>query len=359
MLDQAAHHSLTEVGTKLSPVPSDVSPLPVITGAGVGRLSGKHTAPEDGSRLKHPIAGGDSLGANGAGHVADESCVVEHDLVARCPCLKPFGHRASLADFVGVLYATSTAVREALPVWLLAGSQAGGMGGATARIGVVIAAGVLLAEVGRAAASNGWLGSCLGEGSGGGLGRARRLRNVVRARLVMGLVLGLLYLLSKLLSPSAFSSIVVWIAVMAVVAANHASLELCINAPSCAGPSSSIICAVHDQESERRTSATSSASSGGGGARRPPRVMVAINASILAGDVLGSAAGPFLLALVLRTGWPSPFDTSSWLVYGLCADLWLSLGSREAEPRHTRLLDADDGGSTEEEHGVGGFAQFV
>ncbi|CAM9235617.1 unnamed protein product [Laminaria digitata] len=86
-----------------------------------------------------------------------------------------------------------------------------------------------------------------------------------------------------------------------------------------------------------------------------------ISGSALVRDVLGAIAGPFLIALALCTGWPSPFDSSLWLVLCLCADLWLSTGSREAEPQHARLLFADDGGAAEEEEGhrAGRFAQFV
>eukprot|EP00903_Cladosiphon_okamuranus_P008970 g8582.t1 len=358
---QAAHHSLAEVGTKLSPVPSEFSAVPGVGVAGAARASSFR-----------------SPGGMAGYHLRPHPASVSNAEV-RFPCLRLFGRRASRPDAAVVLYALSTAVREALPVWLLAGVGVGGIGASPPRVGVVFAAGAFIAEAGR------WCASRLRDrGKEGGAGR--RLRHAVWARLASVAGLGLLFLLPKF-SPTSSVDIpsdVVWLAVTVVVATNYASLDLCTAAATAA-------LAVRSQQQRAEfvnggMSSSSHGGSGGGGGRpdegtrakssvssdhfcggnwRPPpepRSAPVTSGSILfVGDVLGSAAGPLVLALALWTGCRSPLDASFWLVLCLVGDLWLALGAREAEPRHERLLGGEDQAEEEEEEHARAqrFAQFV
>ncbi|CAN0263338.1 unnamed protein product [Ascophyllum nodosum] len=63
--------------------------------------------------------------------------------------------------------------------------------------------------------------------------------------------------------------------------------------------------------------------------------------SIMAGDVLGSTAGPLLLALALSTGWPYPLDSSCWLVLCLCGDVCVLLRLKEVGAPHARQPNGD------------------
>lgn len=346
---------------KLSPVPSEFSALPGVSVAGGAR----------GAPFRSP--GG--LPENGAGYHRRPHPISVSNAEVPLPCLRLFGRGASRPDAAVVLYAMSTAVREALPLWLLAGVQAGGIGASPPRVGVVFAAGAFVAEAGR------WCVSCLRERENGG-GAWRRLTHVVWARLASVAGLGLLFLLPKFL-PS-WSSVgippdVVWLAVTLVVATNYASLDLCTAAAAAAlavrsqqqrpeyvsgGMSSS----SHDAGGgdEGRTRAKSSASSdlfAGGNWRPPPEprsALVTSGSILFVGDVLGSTAGPLVLALALWTGCRSPLDASFWIVVCLLGDLWLAVGTREVEPRHARLLGGEDEEEEEEERRrAQRFAQFV
>lgn len=343
---------------KLSPVPSEFSAMPGVGVAGASR----------GASSRSP--GGTA--ENGAGYHRRPCLVSMSNAEVPFPCLKPFGRRASRPDAAVVLYAMSTAVREALPLWLLAGVQVGGIGASPPRVGVVFAAGAFIAEAGR------WCVSCLRERGNAG-GAWRRLTHVVWARLASVAGLGLLFLLPRIVPSS--SSVVIppdllWLAVTVVAATNYASLDLCTAAAAAA-------LAVRSQRQHRPefvsshhgggggadegTRAKSSASSGlvAGGEWRPPpepRSSLVTSGSILfVGDVLGSAAGPLVLAAALWTGCRSPLDSSLWLVLCLFGDLWLAVGTREIEPQHGRLLGGEDDEEEEEEERrrVQRFAQFV
>lgn len=335
----------SEVGTKFSPVPSEVRPISGSSMAGTfGPKSGTFYLPKEGT------------------HEAGRA------LVLPCPCMKPFGRQASRLDLGSVLYATSTAVREALPIWLLGGAQAGGMGLAPAQIGAVFATGVILARAGTVTVSAGWF-SYLGTVGRGGFVEGRRLLHIVRVRLVITVSIGLLYVLSKLLWPPVVPPAVGWLALTVLVAANYTSLELCIisrsqfaSSASCLGSGDTGVFAVgYYDNGEGRTRATSSASScGAEGTRGQPRVAMIICPSGLAGDLFGSVAGPLLLAVALWTGWPPPFDLRWWLLLCLCVDLWLSTGSKEGKVPNTQLLGADGEAMSEGEHdGAGRFGQLV
>lgn len=357
---QAAHHSLTEVGMKLSPVPSEFSALPGVGGAGAAR------AP----LFRSP---GGRVGYHRRPHPASVS-----NAEVPFPCLRPFGRRASRPDAAVVLYALSTAVREALPVWLLAGVGVGGIGASPPRVGAVFAAGAFIAEAGR------WCLSCLRGRENEG-GAWRRLTHVLWVRLASVAGLGLLFLLPKFLPSSSSVDIppdVVWLAVAVVVATNYASLDLCMAAAAAA-----LAVRSQQQRAEFVSGGMSSSSHGGGGGgggrydegarakssassdlfaggnwRPPPEprsALVTSGSILFVGDVLGSAAGPLVLALALWTGYRSPLDASLWLVLCLVGDLWLAVGTREAEPRHARLLGGGDDEEEEERRRAQSFAQFV
>ena len=310
--------------------------------------------------------------ASGLGHHPRSGSHAMDSLEVHLPCAKAGRSRCCRLELASILYVSGVAVREALPLWLLSGAAVGGVGAASPQIGMFFAAGVVLAGAAGAVASAGWCGALWVDGSGGeGSGRGRRLLVAVRARLVIAAVLGLMYLLSRLLST--FPSAVLFAAVTVAVAVNHAALELCKAAvfrrSSARSSRGSLAVDVSDGEGRARAASSESSgryrgyrgTAGGGAGGAPPSGAMVVSASALVGDVLGAAAGPFLIALALCTGWPSPFDSSSWLVLCLCADLWISTGSREAEPQHAGLLFAGDGGAAEEEeaHRAGRFAQFV
>lgn len=363
---------------KLSPVPSDFSALPAGAAA---------------------RGGGPSRSPGGmAGHHRRPHAVSVSNAEVRFPCLRPFGRRASRPDAAVVLYAMSTAVREALPVWLLAGAQVGGFGASPPRVAAVLAGGAFVAG-GRERCGKWWAwATCVREreGAGGGERRGvvwRRLTRVVWGRLASLTGLGLLFLLPRLL-PSSSSSVgvppeVVWLGVTAVVAATYSSLDLCTAAAAAAalaarsrqqrpgfmsgGASSSSHGGVGGGGgggggADEGIGAKSSASSdlcAGGNWRPPPEprsALVASSSILFVGDVLGSASGPLVLALALWTGCRSPLDASAWLVLCLFGDLWLAAGAREAEPRHARLLGGEDDEEEEEEEErrrAQRFAQFV
>ena len=366
LLPQAAHHSLGEVGTKLSPVPSEASAVPGVLEAGIGRLTGTYPTLASGARLKFSNAEEGSREANRLERSAPSGSHAMDTLEVHLPCAKTCGSRCCRLELASVLYVSCVAVREALPLWLLFEASVGGVGAASSQIGMFFAAGVILAEAASAVASAGWCGALwVDDSSGAGRsGGGRRLLVAVRARLVVLVVLGLMCLLWRLLP--AFPPAVLFAAIAAVVASNHAALELCTTSIFQRSNSRSrrgLTVDVSDGE-DGTTAASSDSSSryrGHRGTARggAPRGTMVISASALAGDALGAAAGPFLIALVLCTGWPSPFDSSSWLVLCLCGDLWLSAGSKEAERHHAGLLFADDGGAAEEEHRTERFAQFV
>lgn len=359
---QAAHHSLNETGTKLSPVPSNASPA----------LGGNLVLGDSGT-LGRP---------NGSSNEDDICRPTEGTLVVSMPacvngCVGLRGGQSWPPSLASVLYATSTAVREALPVWALAGTaSAGGLGATPASIGVSIAGGVLLGEIGCAVASVDWHGAgAVSEGGGG-----RESLRAVRARLAAVAALGLLFLLRQVLSPrSAVPEPVVWLALTGVVAANHVALKLCattMNRGSCCCSQQRTVSSgdgntysnARTADGCRNGSAAHKGSGGGGSGGGGKEHPVECCNSVLLADVLASAAGPLLLALVLTTGWVSPFDSSWWFVLCLAGDLWLALGSREKEQQHSRLLDdAGEGGELAgREDGdmapssaTGGFAQFV
>lgn len=326
--EQAAHRSLESGGTKLFPMPSDV---PIATAMRSGSAATQYT-----KETRDPVA---------------EDKVNEADLVLPCLCLRRFKQGASPAlGFSNVVYAISTATREAIPVWLLAaahggqGGDDGGMGATVSRVGFALAAGILTAEAGRTLAG----------ATSSGHGQGQRLVRIVRGRLAIVATLGLLFLLWRVLAPSGVPSFLFWMAVTLAMAVNHASLE------ESASPCRFITPAKHGGHDGDRRGAHGARSH----CRRPmqsPTALLMVRGRILLGDVLGSAGGPFLLALVLCTGWPSPFDASAWLVLSLGCDLWLSFASRAVEPQHTRLLSGgDDDCSDVEENGRGGgFANFV
>lgn len=400
MCFQAAHHSLTEIGTRLSHVPSELSAVPGGGVAGAARGTPSRLPDADGKPGASPgmfDGGGHKYShqgvtaANGVGQYHHGPYPMSiSNLVVPCPCLRPFGRHASRPDAATVLYAMSTAVREALPLWLLAGAKDGGMEATPQRVGTVFAAGVLIAGAGRMiAAAAGCCGdTSLSDGGNGETGR--RLSRAVWTRLVSVAVLALLHLLPRLLlSPSAAAavipSVVLWLAVTAVVAANQASLDVCSIGAAAAGAANrsrqqeqqkSPMCVSRNTSSsshgggggggDERTRATSDASSRGGsglvvGINRGPTVM---RASILfVGGVVGPTAGPLVLALTLWLRLRSPLDTSFWLLLCMFGDLWLAAGSREAKPLHVRLLGGEDGEDEEEEEEerkrAQRFAQFV
>lgn len=377
---------MTEVGTKLSQVPSELSTVPGGGVAGAARVTPSRLSDADGKSGASPGV------LNGRGHkyshqgttVANRVGQYHHgpspmsfsNLVVPLPCLRPFGRRASRPDATTVLYAMSTAVREALPLWLLAGAKDGGIETSPQRVGAVFAAGVLIAGAGRvAAAATGCCGTSLSEVGNGEMGR--RVSRAVWGRLVSVAVLGLLHLLPRLLlPPSAAAAIipseVLWLALTAVVISNQASLDVCSTGAAAAAA------AARSQPQQRpmfvsrntssssccdeRTRATSDASSRGGsdlvdGSNRRPQVMSA--SILLVGDVLGATAGPLVLALALWAG----FDSSLWLLLCLFGDLWLAAGARETKPLHVSLLACQEGEDEEEEEEerrrAQRFAQFV
>ncbi|CAM9171543.1 unnamed protein product [Ectocarpus sp. 6 AP-2014] len=392
---QAAHHSLVEAGLKLSPVPSE-SP------AVLGSSSGVAAARDDGG-LPSRLTYGGKHGTFPGGVAAGEDhhyCYPQpvSSLGVPCPCLRPLGRRASRPDVATVLYASSAAVREALPVWLLAGVEAGGLGASPPRVGLVLAAGALVAAAGRGAS-----GCCCGAqypgeaggGGGGGGGAGRRLLYAVWARLASVVVLGAVYLLPRIVPEAVAAAFippaVLWLAVAAVVAANHASLEMCTAAAAAAAAAagegaasaaSSTAGSRHRRPmfvsrttsssshgpSDERTRSTSSASCGSGfvGASRGPwargsSLATASGSNLFVRDVLGSIAGPLVLALAMWAGQRSPLEPSLWLALCLCGDLWLVTGAREAEPRHATLLGGGEEEDEEEEERRRSrrFAQFV
>lgn len=324
----------------------------------------KYAAPHSG--IAGEGSGSSNAGAveNGVGHQHHPRPAAMSNLEVPLPCLRPFGRRASRPDAAVVLYAMGAAVREALPVWLLAGAQVGGIDASSLRVGAVFAAGVLIGEAGRwcCCAPLRW------RSDGDEAGAGRRLSRAVWARLASTAILGLLYLLSRLLSSPSSADIpqeVLWLAVTMIVAANHASLGLCTAAAAAAAGA----------RSRQQIPAFVSSSGGGGGdliaggVPRPPPApprstsLLASGSILFVGDILGSAAGPSVLALAMWTGCGSPLDASLWLVLCLCGDLWLVFAAREAEPRHARLLGVED--DEEEEEGEDErrrsrrFAQFV
>eukprot|EP00752_Nemacystus_decipiens_P007295 g6527.t1 len=363
---QAAHQSLTEVGMKLSPVPSEFSAPP-----GVGVAGGPRSA---------PFHSPDGVPENETGYRLHPHPVSVSGAELPLPCLRPFGRRASRPDAAVALYALSTAVREAMPLWLLVGVQVGGIGASPRRVAVVFAAGAFVAEAGR------WCVCCLRErGSEGGAWR--RLTHIVWARLASVAALGLLFLLPKFLPASLPLDIppdVVWLAVTVVVATNYASLDQCTAAAAAAALAVRFQQQQQQQQQRRgfvsssghgiafggdqegtgaKSSSASSDMLAGGSWRQPPEphsALVTSGSILFLGDVLGSTAGPLVLALALRTGCRSPLDASFWLVLCLLGDLWLAVGTREVEPRHARLLGGEDEDEEEEERRrERRFAQFV
>ncbi|CAN0225643.1 unnamed protein product [Ectocarpus sp. 12 AP-2014] len=393
---QAAHHSLAEAGLKLSPVPSE-SP------AVLGSSSGVAADRDDGglpSRLSHGGKHGTFPGGVAAGEDHHYYCYPQpvSSLGVPCPCLRPLGRRASRPNVATVLYASSAAVREALPVWLLARVEAGGLGALPPLVGLVFAAGALVAAAGRGAS-----GCCCGAqypgetgvGGGGGGRAGRRLLYAVWARLTSVVVLGAVYLLPRIVPEAVAEAFippaVLWLAVAAVVAANHASLELCTAAAAAAATAAAVGAASAASSTagsrhprpmfvsrtasssshgpnDERTRSTSSASCGSGfvGASRGPRarglsLATASGSNLFVGDVLGSIAGPLVLALAMWAGRRSPLEPSLWLALCLCGDLWLVAGAREAEARHATLLGGGEEEDEEEEERRRSrrFAQFV
>ncbi|CAM9389954.1 unnamed protein product [Scytosiphon promiscuus] len=374
---QAAHHSFADVGKKISPVFGETQ---AVSGGGVNgsmggvppRLTiggGKHGVsprglPGDGHHSSHGAAGYH-------GHHAHAQVASMSTLEVACPCLRPFGRRAARPDVAAVLYATSTAVREALPVWMLAGVNVGGIGASPPQVGTVLAAGFLISGAGRAAAAAGWCGGGSSTGGAAAWKVGRRLSHAVWARLAGVSALGVLYLLSRLLPSSSSSSVIpleaLLLAVTAVVAANHTSLEMCAAAAAAAAVAGRMASSRPPHQRpmfvSRDTSSSShgggewprtasEASIGGGGLNGglfPPRSAIVTRASILfAGDIVGSGAGPLLLAPALWARRWSPFGAWLWLVLCLCGDLWLVMGAREAEPQHATLLGSGDEEEEEE-----------
>lgn len=355
-MHQAAHFSLTENAMKLSPVLSNSSPAPSGTGGGrgsIGRAGGiEDVAGVDTSRRLRDSMSEVEGSRTGYGPVVGSGTKTEVLLVS-CPCMRPFGRRRALFPFAGFCYAVGSAIREALPIWALAGTQAGGLGAASWVVGIVIAAGVLAGESGRAAAMTSYIRRRSAEGEGDvEVRQGVRLRMVVRARFVFVTTLGVFYLLLRLTHSVAVQRPIIWIMMVCVVAMTHISLQLSVSLPVAPGARS-----VEGHEG--------ASSSDGEGEQAP---WIKTRGLLLVGGVLGSVAGPLLLALGLHSGWPSPFDSSLWFLVCICVDLWLSGWTRIPVGQHTRLLNAED---DEEEEGEGegergdratsatAFAQFV
>lgn len=345
-------------------------------GSGTNGASGPSRVPGGGGKhgaYPGALAGDGHHSSHGAvghhGHRTHAAQVVSMStLEVPCPCLRPFGRRAARPDLAAVLYTTSTAVREALPVWLLAGANAGGIGASPPQVAAVFAAGFLVAGVGRAAAGCCCRGGGSDAGEGGALTAGRRLPRAVSARFAGVSALLVLYLLSRLLPSSSSSSSavpleVLLLAVMVVVAANHTSFELCAAAAAAAAVETMSPQPAHQRPMfvSRDTSSSSHGGGGGGGewtrtasdasiggsgragGLLPSRTSIVTRISILfMGDVVGSTAGPLLLALAFYTTRGSPVEVWLWLLLWLCGDLWLAIGAREAEPQHATLLGSSD-----------------
>lgn len=282
-------------------------------------------------------------------------------------CTQVVGLGSSPLRWTGVLYATSTAARESLPIWLFRVSH-GGMGFDPSLIGVMFASGILMAEAGRAASIAGWHGASLRLGwvvlPEEGFGR---VLFAARARVVTVAILGLLYLLSRLLPVFGGISVLVIFGGIMVVAVNHIVFDLCKSllmhpsAHDCVGNVGAG--ERHEEEKQRATNSTSEVALASGtrttGRGEALPGLAFTNDSIVAGDVLASTIGPLLLALALSTGWPSPFDSSWWFVLCLAGDLWILLVSRETGVRHARLPEGDRAVFYEEGRSTIGFSQFV
>lgn len=308
---------------------------------------------------------------------------VHDELVVSCPCVKLFvGRRRGLStttcdpSLVSICYAVSVAVRESLPVWALAGTQGGGLGvepgdglvATPARVGLAIAAGIVVAEAGRAVVSSTWCRArCFGKGGWQCNGQLA----AVRGRFVAVTILGLVYAVTRMSvsSAAAMPSAVLWVAVIWVVAANQTGLRLCHEKPGCSprglrvhgvveGHDEVHFCEGNAAEDQRTPSPP----------RPPPSLTVAQRRSFLLGDVLASSGGPLLLALGLKNGWHWPLNASVWFPLCLCVDLWVSLGARRAGERYVGFLGGEyrEGGERAldlSERGrfssSGRFAEFV
>lgn len=339
-------------------------------GQDMTRLSEREAAYHFDSRLKNSFALGDSVEMDrAAGITSAGSGSTEHRMgLWRLRCTQLVGHQSSPLIWASVLYATSTAARESLPIWLFMVSH-GGMGLDPSLIGVMFASGILMAEAGRAASIAGWHNASFRldwvalpeEGFG-------RVLYAARARVVTVAVLGLLYLLSRLLPMFRGLSVLVIFVGIVVVAVNHIVFDLCkslLMHPSAHDYVGNVGAAEgHEEEKQRAMNSTTEIvlASGtritGKGTEFPPG-MAFTKGSIVAGDVLTSSIGPLLLALVLSTGWPSPLDSSWWFVLCLTGDLWILLVSRETGARHARLPEGDRADFYEEGRSTIGFSQFV
>lgn len=225
-------------------------------------------------------------------------------LVISYTCMRFCRHRPAELSFGAIVYAASTAVREAIPVWALTGADAGGLGATSGAFGGSIAAGVLLGEAGRAVASAGWLGTRFSRESGDISGH--HVLCAVRGRLAVVPLLGAVYLVARII-PAALPKVIVWVAVVAVVASNQLVLGL-----------------SRDERAKNLSPGTTCT-------------------SLVVGDTLGSATGPLSLALGFRSGWPPPFGASLWFVFIICLDLWLLMGAQPVGMQHSQLVDIEDG----------------
>lgn len=349
---------------------------PVRGGAAAGRDSGNHAHEHDAAqRLSNDSNASTFMvktGGDGAreGELSRVDGNIEHEIeeivvlsCSRCT-RKPFGHHDNyrrhnrglpsfLPSFASICYSLGVAIRESFPVWALAGSRVGGLsaaldgglGATPPRVGFAMAAGVLVAAVGRAIASAGWCGSLFHCSRGGQSGWSKggggsQIINAMRGRLVTVTALGILYTIARVSDapPATIGMAVVWLAVVAAVASNQIALEFCLNRNLRHGFMGNKV--NGDVVGHERTFHEGSEAAGGEDSATL-RWLMAENRGFLIGDVVGSVGGPLLLALGLRSGMPSPFDSSLWFLLCLCVDLCISVWARPAGD-HTKLADRED-----------------
>lgn len=325
---QAAHFSMNRDGPKSSPMPD--SSATDTRGKAARALAGtSHHGPNE-----PPEAD-----LSGIAHSAGEAD--RGGLVVACPWMRPFGRRAAFLSLKSVLYATSTAVREAIPVWALAGVSSGGLGASPQHLGMAVATGVVLAEAGRSVASTG----CLGSRSAGDAGawgvHQEHLLGAVWGRGVLVAVLGVVYLAMRFASDG-MPPAILWLAVTSAVAANQATLGLSRREILRSRQ------ADHDEGANGDVYTSKEAPS-------------ALCPSLVVGDVVGSSMGPLLLALGLCSGWWPPFDASLWIVCCPLVDLWCSVRTRQDGDFHTRLVESGEGdrGTTRGGGGLSSEARFT
>lgn len=338
---------------KLSPVPSAPLSMPETTGKAAAVANTRY-----GSRRPRDTSNASTTEHNETTELHHGMGRHEDELVVSCPCVKPFVGRRRCGlvtttcdpSFVFICYAVSVAVRECLPVWALAGTEAGGLGvgpgdgliASPPLIGLAIAAGILIAEAGRAVVSSTW---CRARYFGDGEWQCSGQVAAVRGRFVTVTILTLAHAIKQasVSGVAAMPFAVVWVAVVWVVAANQTVLRLCHEKPGCSQPWGRPVHGVVAGHEEVHRCDGNTARDERMPPPRPSLLTVAPRRSFLLGDVLASSGGPLLLALGLKSGWPWPFDASVWFPLCLCIDLWISFGAQWAAKRHTGFLGGDDG----------------